>query len=123
MLANPPPPSSTLKQAGLDQDSALGEEVEALFVRWQMLSEKRHHNDGDKGAWFEATRLLLRTFRENRVFYPMDKHQRFYGYSRLARALANRPKYERAALISESDSILGMVDLDISRHAQQADQV
>ncbi|KAL9125829.1 MAG: hypothetical protein Q9217_005026 [Psora testacea] len=112
MLATSTLPLCTVKQPDLHQDSARQEEVQVLFIRWQMLSDQRHTNEKDNAAWSEAARLLLQIFRENRVFYPSDRHHRFYGYSRLARAIANRPKYERGALISKSDSIMETLEGD-----------
>ncbi|KAL9098728.1 MAG: hypothetical protein Q9163_005663 [Psora crenata] len=104
-------PSST-RQPDVVQVSAQSEEVQALFVRWQMLCDDRRSSECDDAAWFEAARLLLRTFRDNRIFYPMDRHHKFYGYSKLARAIAHRPKYEKDSLVFKTDSVLETLDGD-----------
>ena len=121
MLADSAPCPSTIKTVDLNQDSAQQEEVQALFGRWQVLSDQRHAGEMEAAAFFEAAKLLLQIFRDNRVFYPNERHHRFYGYSKLARAIAARPKHERGALTAITDSILGMVGYGHTRHTQGAE--
>ena len=85
-------------------------EVQALYSRWRELSDRRW-NEKETAAWLEAARLLLQTFLDNRVFFPLDKHNRFYGYTKEARALANKRKYERDCFTKISDTVLGKADL------------
>ena len=83
-------------------------ELQALYARWKTLDHECCNDAGKNKAWFEAARLLLQTFKDNKVFYPAEKNIKFYGYSKEARALANRRKYERESFILSSDSVLSM---------------
>lgn len=97
------------KKAEVTRAARQEAEVQALYSRWRELSHHRW-NKKDTAAWLEAARLLLQTFLDNRVFFPVDKHNKFYGYTREARALANKRKYERDGLTKISDTVLGKAD-------------
>ena len=84
-------------------------EVQALYSRWKNLNHERRRDVRNHNAWFEATRLLLQTFMDNRVFYPTEKNNKFYGYSKEARALANRRKNERDGYFMNADSFSSML--------------
>ena len=99
-----------LKLMEPSKESGQKAEVQALYARWKSLGQQRHSNPKDDAAWYEAARLLLQTFRDNKVFYPIDKNTKFYGYSKEARALANRRKYERDSFVVKSDSVVGRFD-------------
>ena len=99
-----------LKSKEASKGSGQEAEVRALYARWKTLGHQRRSNTKDNAAWNEAARLLLQTFRGNKVFYPIDRNSKFYGYSKEARALANRRKYERESFIIKSGSVLGMLD-------------
>lgn len=78
------------------------------FVRWQRQVENMKEKDEiAKDIWMEDTRLLLQAFQCNKVFYPSDKHHKFFGYSKQARSLASRPKHELDALTARTTSVIG----------------
>jgi len=84
------------------------------FVRWQRQVEDMMESDEvAKDIWMEDTKLLLRAFQCNKVFYPYDKHHKFFGYSKQARSLASRPKHELDALIARTASVIGERDTSL----------
>ena len=92
------------------------EEVRSLFQYRQSLAEKSRNRDKDlKSEWMNVTKSLLENFRNNKVFYPVDRHHRFYGYSKEARSMSLRPKHESEAMLGRPDSILGTEIEDMSR--------
>ena len=95
MLSSAPPTSATGRCRSLSRSSHRDTEIQALFVRWRQ----------SKGIRFEAAKLLLQTFSDERVFYPAERQMRFYGYSREARALTRRKLGENLSM--ESDTIVG----------------
>ncbi len=99
------------KQISLEREEAQEEDVNALFVRREDLKEQARNNDeSSKTEWMAITKTLIQGFKDNKVFYPIDKHHKFYGYSREARSLAARPKYELDALAEQSKSHLGKLN-------------
>lgn len=94
MLAPRPVPQSAKKSA-LEKGKARDEDIQALFLRREELTEEvETGNESSKAQWMTATKALIEEFSGNKVFYPIDKHHRFYGYTKEARNLAARPKYE-----------------------------
>ena len=107
ILLAPRPMQKVGKQLAVEIEQAQ-EDIYSLFLHCQSLAEKAQ--GGDKNSTNElmsATKSLLQNFRNNRVFYPFDKHHRFYGYSKEARAMASRPKHELDLLVERSGSIFG----------------
>ena len=101
-----PPPS--VKQMSLEREEAHEQDVNALYIRRETLTaQAKYGNENSKTEWMAITKTLIQGFKENRIFYPFDRHQRFYGYSREARSLAARPKHEVDALSEQSSSHLG----------------
>ena len=99
------------KQISLEREEAQEEDVNALYVRREHLKEQAGYGDeSSKTEWMATTKTLIQRFKDNKVFYPLDKHHKFYGYSREARSLAARPKHELDALAEQSRSHLGMLD-------------
>lgn len=99
------------KQISLEREEAQEEDVNALFLRRELISEQaRNGDESPKTEWMAITKTLIHGFKENKVFYPFDKHHKFYGYSREARSLAARPKHELDALAEQSKSHLGIFD-------------
>ena len=97
------------KQSFLEGDEAQEESVNALYLRRQALTEQaRHGDESSKTEWMAVTKTLIQGFKENKIFYPFDKHHKFYGYSREARSLAARPKHELDALAEQFKSHLGI---------------
>ena len=108
MLAPRLVPQST-KQISLEREEAQKEDVNALFLRREDLKEQaRNGDESSKTEWMAITKTLIQGFEDNKVFYPFDKHHKFYGYSREARSLAARPKHELDALAEQSKSHLGV---------------
>ena len=99
------------KQITLENEEAQEEDVNALFLRRGALTEQAKNGvESSRTEWMAITKTLMQGFKDNRVFYPFDKHHKFYGYSREARSLAARPKHELDALAEHSKSHLGMFD-------------
>ena len=110
MLAPRLMPQST-KQISLEREQAREEDIKALFLRRETLTEEaKDGNESSKPEWMAITKILIQGFKVNKVFYPFDKHHKFYGYSREARLLAARPKHELDALTEQSKSHLGIND-------------
>ena len=107
-LLAPRPVLPSAKQLALEKEQNREEDVHALFLRRKSLTEKRGKgNDSSKAEWMAVTRILIERFRANKVFYPIDRHRRFYGYSVKARNMAARTKHELEALAENSISFLG----------------
>lgn len=99
------------KQISLEREEAQEEDVNALYLQRENLKEQaRFGDESSKTEWMAVTKTLIQGFKDNKVFYPFDKHHKFYGYSREARSLAARPKHELDALTEQSRSHLGMFD-------------
>ena len=98
------------KQTSLEKEEAQEEDVNALFLRRETLTEQyRNGDESTKTEWMAVTKILIQAFKDNKIFYPFDRHHKFYGYSKEARSLAARPKHELDALAEQSKSHLGML--------------
>ena len=110
------------KRVSLEREQAQEEDVNALFLRRGTLTEQaRNGDESSKTEWMAITKTLIQRFKDNKIFYPFDKHHRFYGYSREARSLAARPKHELDALAEQSKSHLGTIDSLVCFALYQAD--
>lgn len=99
------------KQISLEREEAQEEDVNALFLRRETLTnQSRNGDESTKTEWMATTKTLIQGFKDNKIFYPYDKHHKFYGYSKEARSLAARPKHELDTLAEQSKSHLGMFD-------------
>ena len=108
MLAPQLVPQSA-KRISFEKEEAQQEDVQALYLRREALTEQfRDGDESSKTEWMATTKLLIQAFKDNKVFYPFDKHHKFYGYSREARSLAARPKHELDALTEQARSHLGI---------------
>ena len=108
LLAPRPAPQSA-KQKSLEKEEIQEQDLNAVYLRRETLTtQARYGDESSKTEWMAMTKTLIQGFKDNRVFYPFDKHQKFYGYSREARALAARPKHELDTLAEQSRSHLGM---------------
>lgn len=108
-LLAPRPATQSAKQSALEKKTR-DEDVQVLFLRREELKEEvKIGDESSKAQWMAATKALIEDFRDNKVFYPIDKHHRFYGYTREARNMAGRPKHELDAQLEKSKSILGLL--------------
>lgn len=99
------------KKISLEREEAQEEDVNALFLRRETLTKQsRNGDESTKTEWMAITKTLIQAFKDNKIFYPFDKHHKFYGYSKEARSLAARPKHELDALAEQSKSHLGIFD-------------
>ena len=95
----PRPTLQPAKQIALEREHAREEDVHVLFLRRQnLIEDARMEDESSKAQWTAATKTLIDIFRGNKVFYPIDKHHKFYGYSREARNMAAKPKHEHNVL-------------------------
>lgn len=110
MLA-PRPVAPSAKQISLEKEQ---EEEEVIYMRFQhreeMMARMKQGEGNLRIEWKATSKSLIQRFRDNKVFYPYDKHHKFYGYSKEARSLASRKKYEVDALAAEPQSHLGRFD-------------
>ena len=107
-LLAPRPVLPPTKQLALEKKQTREEDVHAFFLRRNSLTDKkRRGSDSSKAEWMAVSKTLIENFRANKVFYPFDRHRRFYGYSVKARNMAARTKNELNALAENSISFLG----------------
>ena len=108
MLAPRSVPQST-KQSSAETERTFEEDVKALYLRREALTElARYGDESSKTEWMAITKTLIEEFKNNKVFYPFDKYHKFYGYSREARSLAARPKNKFDSLVEQSKSCFGI---------------
>ena len=98
------------KRISLEREEAQEQDVKALYVRRESLTaQARCGNESSETEWMAITKTLIQGFKDNKIFYPLDKHHKFYGYSKEARSLAARPKHEVDALAEQFRSHLGIL--------------
>ena len=81
-------------------------EIQSLHARWKELRDRQGSSERDTAAWLEASKLLLRTFQREKVFFPKDRHSKFYGYSKEARSLAQGRASEKETAVRHTDSAI-----------------
>ena len=67
---------------------------------------------GDEQAtveWMKVANILIQDFRSNKVFYPIDKYMKFFGYSKEARTKALKPKASQA--VEEMEAMAGRLQV------------
>ena len=107
-LLAPRPVLPPANQLAIEKEQTREDDVHALFQRRNDLTEENGKgNESSKTEWMAVSRMLIKSFRANKVFYPLDRHRRFYGYSVKARNMAARTKHELDALAENSISFLG----------------
>lgn len=113
MVLAPRPANQSIKQLAVEQEQVQEEELRSLFLQRERLKDGATTGDKDgKAEWMAATEALIQGFRDNKVFYPAEKHHKFLGYSKEARAMASRTKHGLYALTEGSRSIFGIVVKD-----------
>ena len=96
------------KKLAFEKEQSQEEDLPILFQRRNNLMDKIKNGNGEyKAEWMAVTKILVENFRDNKVFYPFNRHSRFYGYSDKARGLAARSKHELDNLAERSISCLG----------------
>jgi general transcription factor 3C polypeptide 3 (transcription factor C subunit 4) len=76
---------SAFPQAEPEHDSQRPLHVEFLYSKMSELRPSMRQGDADATEdWLDIADALLRDFRSNRVFYPLQKNTIFLGYSREA---------------------------------------
>lgn len=107
-LLAPRPVLPPAKQLAIEKEQTREDDVHGLFQRRNNLTEENEKvNESSKAEWMAVSRMLIKSFRANKVFYPLERHRRFYGYSVKARNMAARSKHEIDALAKNSISFLG----------------
>ena len=106
-LLAPRPVFPLAKQLAIEKEQTREDEVHGLFQRRNNLTEESGKgNERSKAEWMAVSRMLITTFRANKVFYSTNRHRKFYGYSVKARNMAARTKHELDALAENSISFL-----------------
>ena len=106
MLLAPRSVRQSLQYKREDKFELREREINDIFLHQQILST-RTKDYRYTIEWMSATRSLLQAFRNNRLFYPYDRHHRFLGYSKMARFWATRPKLTLGALQQLSNNLFG----------------
>ena len=107
-LLAPRPVLPRAKQLAIEKEQTREVDVHALFQRRNNLTEQiGKGNESSKAEWMAVSRMLIKSFRANKVFYRLDRHRKFYDYSAKARNMAASPKHELSALAESSMSSLG----------------
>lgn len=107
MLAPHQAPQPT-KRFALDKRPTQQENIYQMFLQRQKLAKQaKQGEESSRAQRMMINKSLIQIFRENKIFYPFDKHHKFYGYSKEARLLGSRPKHELDKLTARSKSVLG----------------
>lgn len=84
------------------------DKIHSLFLKRENIkNDVEDGNYASKAEWMAATKALVQDFRNNKVFYPAEKHHKFLGYSKEARTMAMKPKHELTPLTDSSTVIYG----------------
>ncbi|PYH82974.1 TPR-like protein [Aspergillus uvarum CBS 121591] len=101
VLTTPAAPVVSRKQAEPDEGQRRSN-VHFLYGKLLQLHEAvKGGNDEAMEDWLDIADALLREFRSNRIFYPLQRHMTFLGYSREAQ----RKKGKGRTLIEEMEEM------------------
>ena len=101
-------PGPALRKGKQQKDETQEEDVQTLFQRRKSSMGLARKGDAALRVQYMATlESLSDIFRNNKLFYPLDKHHKFYGYSKEARLLTTKPKHEVDDLIMRSQWLYG----------------
>ena len=123
----PQPPSTDLSTAALttsaapvEKDFEVDEEqrtenVQYLYAKLlQLLPQVKEGSTEATEDWLDIADALLREFRSNRVFYPIQRNITFLGYSREAQKRAGRHKGRN--FIDEMQEMAGRLQESLGRY-------
>ncbi|PYH50085.1 tetratricopeptide repeat protein [Aspergillus saccharolyticus JOP 1030-1] len=103
ILTTPAAPVSSKKQAEPDEGQRKSN-VQYLYGKLlQLQGALKSGNDEAMEDWLDIGDALLREFRSNRIFYPLQRHMTFLGYSREAQ----RKKSKGRSLMEEMQEMAG----------------
>lgn len=84
------------------------DKIHSLFLDREKIKNNIEDRDyASQAEWVAATKALVQDFRNNKVFYPGERHHKFLGYSKEARTMAMKPKHELNPLTDRSTLIYG----------------
>lgn len=98
--------------AGKDDETEGGDHVQYLYSK--LLELRPDMRDGKADAtedWLDIADALLRDFRSNRVFFPLQRHMLFLGYSREAQRKAG--KLKTRTLMDEVQEMAGRLQASL----------
>ena len=73
--------------------------IAGQFLRLQQSNASSRKGDVDSRLkWMSAAQILIQDFRSNSIFYPTERHMKFFGYTSEARAMSNTSKATQAAM-------------------------
>lgn len=101
-----PKPLAPKPAKGAEADTEQPADVQYLYTK--MMELRPAMRRGDPGAtedWLDIADALLRDFRGNRVFFPLQRHTIFLGYSKDATRKAGA--YGNKALMDEMSELAG----------------
>ena len=104
MLEPPPAPKPTKRSTSERRIREMGEhrDLQVLFLQMQVLKEKFHESDDSfELEWIKNAKVLIEDFRKRKVFFPLDKHVKFFGYTPEARMKSTRSKASQVLLTIE----------------------
>ncbi|KAJ5543507.1 Tetratricopeptide-like helical [Penicillium sp. DV-2018c] len=82
-LAPKPTPTATLTSAAptVSSKGTRTEDIRYLYAKlWELHPQMQQGDPGATEDWLDIADALLREFRSNRIFYPMDRSITFMGY-------------------------------------------
>lgn len=90
----------------LEVEGQRTEHIQFLYSKMLQLQPMiREGNVDATEDWLDIADALLREFRSNRIFYPLQRHMVFLGYSREAQRKAGRHKHK--TLMDEMQEMAG----------------
>ncbi|RAL09686.1 TPR-like protein [Aspergillus homomorphus CBS 101889] len=103
VLTTPAAPALNKRQVEFDEGQRKAN-VQFLYGKLLQLHDAvKSGSDEAMEDWLDIADALLREFRSNRVFYPLQRHMTFLGYSREAQ----RKKGKGRSLIDEMQEMAG----------------
>lgn len=72
--------------------------IAGQFLRLQQSNASSRKGDVESRLkWMSAAQILIQDFRSNSIFYPTERHMKFFGYTSEARAMSNTSEATQAA--------------------------
>ena len=75
------------------------EHIQEIYLRMQSIKNQARSGElQSRREWMANAKLLTEDFMSNKVFFPPEKHMMFFGYSREAWQMSQKPKNTRPTL-------------------------
>ncbi|EAW08236.1 tetratricopeptide repeat protein [Aspergillus clavatus NRRL 1] len=111
-------PIAATKKSMEDLEGARTQLVQFLYEKLLALQPGvKHGNVEATEDWLDIADALLREFRSNRVFYPMQRNVVFLGYSRETQRKAG--KYKNRTIMDEMEEMAGRLQESLGTLAEE----